>query len=151
MKKKEGKMKKTILSISAILLGIGLVGCGGSSSSSSSTTSVTKVGYYVDAPVEGVSYQCGEKTGVTDKDGKFEFEEGKNCVFSVGNITLRTVLADVLEDNGYVFEDNILNAQLLQSLDIDANVSNGITISKDEVEVLKNVSQPSAKQTFKTL
>ena len=105
----------------------------------------------MDTPVEGVSYQCGEKTGVTDKDGKFEFEEGKNCVFSVGNITLRTVLADALEDNGYVFEDNILNAQLLQSLDIDANVSNGITISKDEVEVLKNVSQPSSETDIQNI
>ena len=134
--------KKIISVITASFL---LVGCGGGSSNSTSitpseTTEVTtKIGqgYYVDTAVQGIYYVCGTAMGITDKRGTFNFEEGKNCTFMLGNILLREVNASLLENNVTILEDNTKVAQLLQTLDSDGEASNGITILEEAHDVVR--------------
>ena len=141
-------MREIILSsIVALLV---LNGCGGSSSSDSTVPSTNNLvedttesgsetvdtkklgkGYYIDSAIEGVDYVCGSETGITDVNGTFIFEEGADCNFTIGNLVLREINASSLEDNITIFEDNLDVAQLLQTLDLDGNASNGITIDNN--------------------
>ncbi len=88
-------------------------------------------GYYVDSAVEGVQYECGDQSGLTDENGTFTFEEGKACTFKLGNILLREVEAKDLSDKMTLMEDNLDTARLLQSLDNDNDADNGIEVGKD--------------------
>ncbi len=133
-----------------------LVGCGGGGSSSGNSTSsslndsttpsnneTTNVtqnigkGYYVDAAVKGVNYQCGNQSGTTDINGTFRFQIGSNCNFTVGGVKLRDINASLLENNITILETNVTVAQLLQTLDSDGNASNGIQIPKGADGVIK--------------
>jgi len=124
----------TLSTIATIAL-FTIIGCGGSGGSSDNTK--TGTGYYVDSAVEGVEYTCGNQTGITDKDGKFAFEEGQGCNFTLDGITLRTVKADELANGKEVFEDNLTVAKLLQSIDADGNPDNGIQITVEVAKALK--------------
>lgn len=140
-------MKTTLVKTSLSLISLVLLSaCGGNSSSNptaenSPTTeeiaNKTGVGYYVDGPVEGVEYDCGNQNGVTDNNGTFTFEEGENCTFTLGGITLREVNASELEDNMILFENNLETSQLLQTLDNDGDSDNGIQIAQNVLESIK--------------
>ncbi len=126
------------LSISIVLIGLLFGGCGSSSGPSSDDVK-TGTGYYKDSAVEGINYSCGSKSGTTDASGKFTFEKGKNCTFTLAGMTLRAVKASELFDKVEIVEDNATVYTLLQTLDSDANASNGITILPQVVEQLKKV------------
>ena len=119
-------MKKSITLSSVAIASLLLVGCG--SGGGAKSTSIG-TGYYIDSAVAGVDYICGTQTGTTDINGKFIFEENKNCTFKVGNIILREVNASTLKDGITILEDNPDTARFLQTLDIDGNASNGIEVS----------------------
>ena len=95
-------------------------------------------GHYVDSAVKGVNYDCGNQDGVTDDNGTFTFEKGKECIFSLGDIVLRTLDPSKLEDKMIVIEDNIDNARLLQTLDNDGDASNGIDITKNVLDAISS-------------
>ncbi len=126
--------KITLSSVASIVL-VSIVGCGGGGSSSSPDVQ-TGTGYYVDNAVAGVDYVCGSKTGKTDADGKFTFVEGKECRFTLAGIPLRSVEADELADGKKIVEDNPKVAKLLQSIDSDGDLSNGIQITDEVIEAL---------------
>ncbi len=119
-------MKKSIRLSSIAIASLFLVGCGEGTSNTSSNIST---GYYVDSAIASVDYVCGTQSGTTDIDGKFTFEENKNCTFKVGNIILREVSASTLKDNITILEDNLDTARFLQTLDRDGNATNGIEVS----------------------
>ena len=102
------------------------------------STSIPKIGtgHYVDAAIKGVTYDCGNQDGVTDENGTFTFEEGKSCIFTLGNIVLRELDPAKLEDKMIVIEDNIDNARLLQTLDNDGDADNGIEITKNVLDAI---------------
>ncbi len=132
--KKQKKYALLSLSVATI---VSLTGCGGGSGDSSNPqSSATGTGYYVDSAVAGVSYTCGSQTGVTDENGKFVFEKGKNCTFSVAGIPLRSVPADDLADNAKIVETDVKVAKFLQSIDTDGNLTNGIQITDKVIDVL---------------
>ncbi len=122
-----------------LVLALGLLplaGCGGgdSSDNSDSSSDPTPYAYYVDASVAGINYVCGSKTGTTDQDGKFFFDSGESCTFSIGTITLKTISSDVmneLKSGETVQETDTVIAQILQNLDDDGDLTNGIRISVD--------------------
>ena len=129
----------------SILTAISLLGtgCGGGSSSSSESSVETKTGYYIDAAVEGAEYKCTNSesnettsTGTTDENGAFEYEQGDTCTFSIAGFNLKTINTSDLNDTNIVLEDDAIVAQLLQSLDLDGNASNGITLRDDVLKVL---------------
>ncbi len=117
------------------------VGCGSSSDGTELATVEQEkkvgIGYYVDAPIEGISFQCGTEVGLTDVNGTFTFEENATCTFSIGDLILREINASFLEENITILEDNITVAQLLQNLDADGNASNGILIEPGTGKVLR--------------
>lgn len=105
----------------------------------------TLQGRFIDSPVEGLGYTSGQaqspdaQTGVTGQNGTFDYKEGQPITFKVGDILLGTadkagqVLTPVELVPGAKDEtdDTVTNiARFLQSLDADANLDNGITISK---------------------
>ena len=126
-------MKKVIGVSVAAAIAVALNGCGGSSS-----TEDTNIGtaYYLDNAVEGVSYACGSVTGTTEEDGAFSFEKGESCTFTLAGITLREEAAENLVDGKKIVEDNVKVAQLLQSIDADGDLENGIQITPSVVEAV---------------
>lgn len=124
------------MGLSVVTIGL-LVGCGSSDTPITGAGDVqTGTGYYVDSAVQGVDYECGTKSGTTDEDGKFTFEVGKECSFSVAGVPLRTTKADDLVDGVKVLEGNPDVQRFLQSIDNDNNASNGIQIDPKILEVL---------------
>jgi len=133
-------MKKTLI-LSTIAAAVALTGCGSSSSDTVSTTEQT--GYFVDSAVENVDYDCvvDGTSGTTDAQGAFHCKTMSQVRFRLGNLLLGEI--DALPQDGFVFPQDLagvtrndLNdtrvlelAQLLQSLDSDGNVSNGIQIN----------------------
>lgn len=115
-----------------------LLALGCSDSDDNNSYSVTTAdAYYVDSAIEGVDYKCGSQVGITLSKGKFTYEEGSNCNFSLAGIKLREVTKDELKEGKKIVEDNLQVAQLLQSLDIDGNPDNGIKITPEVAQALK--------------
>ena len=122
------KIMKMMFAISILNI---FIACGGSSLSST-TTIPTGTGTYVDSAIEGVDYVCGNSKGKTNSDGEFTFDKGTGCSFSLAGILLRTIDSTSLGDGAFVVEDNPKVAKLLQSIDANGNVEDGIEIN-DEV------------------
>jgi hypothetical protein len=137
-------LKKSLVSLSAITAMIVLSSCGGGSSSTdTSGDTTTYTGYLVDSAVAGATYQCGDKNGTTDNEGKFECSS-LPVSFSVGGIELGQI-SKLTTDNKIFPQDlagvdrddtnnsDVLKmAMILQSLDSDNNASNGISISQEQ-------------------
>jgi len=132
-------MSNKLLGLSVVAaLSIGLSGCGGGDSSSSTQTGV---GYYVDSAVSGVHYQCGDQNGTTDAEGKFTFQKGEDCTFTLGDVVLKKVPSAELVNEAKIVENNVTVAAFLQTLDVDGNASNGIEITPDVVKAVATVLQ----------
>jgi len=122
----------------AAAMAVTIAGCGGSSSSSAvENTAATGTGYYLDNAVVGADYECGSQKGKTGEGGKFTFEKGKPCTFKLASIPLRSVDASELVDGKKIVEDDPKVARLLQSIDSDGDLSNGIQISDAVIEAIE--------------
>ncbi len=127
------KKKYLFLGISALVSAF-VIGCGGGGGSTPTTTTNSATGYYIDSPVEGIDYTCGNYEGVTGKDGSFKFEKGKNCTFKIKDLTIKTIDGAQLNNDGEKIIETVPKiAALLQTLDIDGDPSNGITLN-DEIK-----------------
>ena len=116
---------------SAVLASLLLLpGCGGGGSSEPTTGTA----FYIDSAVEGITVKCGSTVSITDSSGRFTYVEGEVCTFSLGDILLRE--QGGITEGEKVFEDDIDVAQLLQSLDVDHDPSNGITITNEVLSLL---------------
>jgi len=126
--------RKSIFSSLTIAFLVGLSGCGGSGDSEPTKSGV---GYYVDSPVIGVDYTCGDIRDKTGEKGEFFFQKGKSCTFHLGELVLESVDGEKLTDGVVVKVQKVEVAQLLQSLDKDANADNGIEILPEVVEIVE--------------
>ena len=123
-----------------------LINCGGGGSSSSSPSTAT--GYFIDSPVQGLTYVSGGQSGTTDANGKFTYEVGKTVKFSVGAISLGEVSAkgkmtpvDMVA-NADASNTTVLKiTRFLMTLDSDNDATNGITISDVTKTAAQSVSQ----------
>jgi len=128
----------TKIVLSVVTAGILMIGCGGGSSSLSSSEST---GTFVDSAVIGAHYKASSGIeGETDSQGRFKYKRGDKVTFSLGNLILgeATPANDGLITPKNIADDNqtvVLMLQLLQSLDSDGNVSNGITIDEDAISL----------------
>jgi len=127
--------KRNILGLSFISI-VALTACGGGGSSSSPSSKTGKA-FYLDSAVSGVNYRCGNQEGITGTDGSFTFEEGKSCTFYLGHIKLRDMGKAQLKEGSKIVEEDIKIASLLQTLDVDGNPANGITITKEVVDAME--------------
>lgn len=103
-------------------------------------------GQFVDSPVSGLNWKTATRSGVTDANGYFEYDNpGETITFSIGEQEIGTTATD---NSVHVFdlEKSPLEvatgkgtrlAQLLQTLDSDRNPENGIQLT------------PAVKEKFK--
>jgi hypothetical protein len=98
---------------------------------------VANSGSFGDPPVEGVSYESGALSGVTDSNGEFQYETGKTVRFFIGDVGLgetvpgKSVITpqDLVVERAPDSPAAINISRLLQSLDSDPD-DDAITIPK---------------------
>lgn len=139
-------MRHAIGLISSAMTALILSGCGGGGGSDSSTTPTGAVtATFIDSPVSGLEFESASQTGVTDGYGNFTYKEGESVTFHIGNLYVGTAKP---KDGKITPLDIIGTADMndarvvrilrtLQSLDSDANATNGITVDPVIVETLK--------------
>lgn len=161
------KKNSWIILLSTVFIA-GLAACDSSNentattSASSSSASTTKrnmptgsaVGILVDSPVSGVTYNASSgKSGTTDEKGNFNFNHGDKIEFKLGGLTLGNIQGSQIvtpielagESNNKL--QNLLI--LLQSLDSDSDLSNGISISRETAAAVNgSINLDSNPQTF---
>ena len=128
------------------LLGTIFSGCSGGGESSAPIESTTFDGFFVDSAVEGLSYK-GNLNGITNLNGLYSFKEIDRVEFllgdklRLGSVVPKTSPVSVLDffDNAKTVDDQeVINLLvLLQSLDVDGDASNGITIPSETIAILE--------------
>ena len=153
----EYQMKKSIkvLLITSIFL---LQGCGGNDGANDPVPAeVTLTGVFLDSPVVNIDYMTTGSTGAitrdykvdpiykTNAEGEYEYSAGETITFAIGDLTFPPVSAAGTVtplDIAGTSDPNDLEAvnmiRLLQTLDVDGDPSNGITISQEA----KGVASP---------
>ena len=108
------------------------------------------VGYFIDSPVQGLAYQSTSYSGVTDEDGRYEYEEGETVTFKLGSITLGSVtgaraihVSDLFDDPEANDTETLNLARLLLTLDSDADSDNGIQLSASAISASNTTQFPS--------
>ncbi len=88
--------------------------------------------------VSGIGYRTETQTGVTNERGEFQYYEGEEITFHLGDIELPTTPArefitplDVAGTNNISDQKAINITRFLQNIDDDLNPDNGITISSN--------------------
>jgi len=119
-----------------------VAGCGSSDDDGGGASGgdATLSGVFIDTAVEGLNYDCQPSgfTGLTDANGTYSYKAGDQCTFSIPS-TPNYIGLGTTTGNGIVTPLNFLNAEgnedklvnmllLLQSLDADANLDNGIQL-----------------------
>lgn len=136
-------------SIFTLLVITALAACGGSSggkpdptppingNGGNNNTGTTETGIFIDSPVINIGYRTETHEGVTNENGEYNYEPGETVVFFIGDLEFPPVLAsgvvtplDIVgtTDTGDTRVVNII--RLLQTLDVDGDPSNGLTISQ---------------------
>ena len=119
-----------------------------------------ETGYLVAPAVAGVAYETPTQKGVTGLDGSFQYEEGETVRFMIGSTLLGEVtgqaqvtlfdlagsavlmgidIAWALMDDEDPFQTVVNLAVMLQSLDNDADPTNGIEIRPGVANLLSKV------------
>ncbi|MBK7491362.1 MAG: adhesin [Nitrosomonas sp.] len=170
MKSKQQLRKKSWIPVLSTVFVVGLAACDNdgekaldtsSSSSSSSATAVKRImptgpatGILVDSPVSGVTFAATSgKSGTTDEKGSFNFNHGDKIEFKLGGLTLGNIPGSQIVTPIELAGDNANKLQnllvLLQSLDSDSDLSNGISISRETANAVKgSINLDSSPETF---
>lgn len=143
--------KLALLSLAAAFA---LSGCGSDSSDNTSDsggddntggTVQTQTGVFLDAEVGNVSFETETQSGVTNDAGEFEYQEGEQVIFSIGELVFpatdaqATVTPVEILGASSVDDDAVVNmVRLLLSLDVDQDPSNGIGIPETAADVATN-------------
>ncbi|WP_036151473.1 hypothetical protein [Maribacter forsetii] len=108
-------------------------------------TSVTVLtGKFIDGAVQGLTFETATQEGVTNADGEFNYVEGEEITFKVGEVILGSVVAkeeitpiDIAQvtDPSANLESPISKniAAFLQTLDDDQDHANGINLTADVI------------------
>lgn len=102
-------------------------------------------GKFIDSDVEGLNYSTPTRDGVTNAAGEFEYLEGEEVTFIVGNILLGSAIGNSIitpieiasTSNASLESLEVKNiSAFLQTLDSDKTPSNGISISQEAIAFL---------------
>ncbi|MDX1695723.1 MAG: hypothetical protein R3208_18295, partial [Ketobacteraceae bacterium] len=108
----------------------------------------------MDSAVSGLWYETATQSGFTDENGFFNFLAGESVSFYLGQTLLGTVDAkslvtplDMLSDDDH--PDKLQNMlRILQTLDADADTSNGIAINQVTNDYLSQFTLPLNDPAF---
>ncbi|MDT8274169.1 MAG: hypothetical protein RRA35_13345 [Desulfomonilia bacterium] len=150
MKQISGYKTLTTTLITALFL-VAALGMAGCDRSHGGPPHNAKEGFFIDgklAGVEGVEYVTVVWSGITDRHGRFYYQEGEHITFSIGDVVFdrtraRSILTtvDIVGGSATSKHPKVLNmSRLLQSLDYDGNLINGITIEDSFREALSGIS-----------
>jgi len=121
-------MKKFLLSTALLFF----IGCGGNGSSENSN--VVLKGKFLDAPVKNLSYTTSSGiSGVTDENGSFYYKKGDSIVFKLGDAFLGEVKGKETITPYDFFNEKSEIAYVLQNLDTDGNLKNGIDLPDEDI------------------
>jgi len=137
------KQHKTSVLLFALFAGIStLAACSGGSSSNTAGSAAassanTLSGVFFDAPVQGLNYQTATMSGITDENGIFMYHDGETVTFAIGDVMLGSAPGspmmtpiDLVPGAADETDPTVTNmCRLLQSLDADGDLGNGITIN----------------------
>jgi hypothetical protein len=140
--KKEGAGKlemriRGVLGMAAVLALLLVAGCGSGGSGGSQAAAGLVSGQIIDSLIQGLDYRSNSRSGLTDAQGTFSHGVGETVTFSIGSLDLGSTpgkpiatVVDLVEGATGVNNQRVANiARLLQSLDSDCNVRNGIQIT----------------------
>lgn len=112
-----------------------LVSCSSSSITSDPAADTLLTGVFLDSAVEGISYRTDAESGITNAAGEYSYADGESVTFSIGTLDFPTVVARPvvtpveMSSSENIFSNVSVNiARLLQSLDEDGDLDNGIQI-----------------------
>jgi len=138
------KYKNITLALGVV---VGLTACGGGGSDSNTKTDSNKtIGHFIDSPVKGINYECGDIKGITDSNGTFSCEKTP-VTFKLGEMKIGSLNAFTKDNKMYpqdllgLSRDNFTDKKLIklirliQSLDDDEDISKNINIESDVSEV----------------
>ena len=111
---------------------------------------VEQYGYFLDAPVQGLTYRTSKLSGTTDQNGGFKYYQGESITFMIGPIVLGTGIAkstmspiDLVPSAINEMNPEVTNrCRLLMTLDLDGNPNNGILLSSMMSSVIGNDVKP---------
>lgn len=142
------------LSIGTLALSLVLSACGGDDSAPASPQ---RSGVFLDSAVEGLGYATTTMNGKTGSAGEFTFTAGENITFSLGGFELPTVQAANIITPLDIFGSNVVTdakvadlSRLLQSMDVDGDVSNGITLPLTVESINSDVQIDFGEAAFET-
>ena len=106
------------------------------------------VGKFQGIPIEGLSYQTPTLSGITDKKGQFRYIAGESLVFSIDKLILgetvgkeKISLIDIVPGAENSSDQRVINlCILLQTLNKEGNINNGIQISGDIATIVSKYS-----------
>ncbi len=112
-----------------------------------------QTGTFIPGPVEGLTYQWGSNIGRTDSSGQFYYLEGEPVTFSIegaiigepGLAAATTSPINLVSDvDSFVTHPKVVNmTRFLISLDNDGDPANGILISEETRQSIKNAFSSS--------
>ena len=152
---------------------VGLAACGGSGGGGGDETSGTfqvapnagslvtpspqPVGAIIDSAISGLNFVTNTNSGITDSAGIFPFVDGESITFSIGDIILPTipVIRTITPLDIFSSTDSnnlsVINfSRLMQTLDVDGDPSNGITIDSAAHVAATGMSIQFDSPTFDT-
>ncbi|MFZ0724697.1 MAG: MopE-related protein [Desulfobacterales bacterium] len=114
-----------------------VIGCGSGGGGAGAGEPSLANGVFVDSPVEGMDYETVSEFGLTGLGGRFNYREGEIITFSIGDVILGQAAGkdmltpiDLVPGAADETDSTVTNiCRLLQSLDQDGNLQNGIQIT----------------------
>ena len=119
-----------------------IASCGSDSSGTGSAGSSLTSGSFIDNPVQGLEYSSTSGSGVTSSSGGFDCKSGESVTFKINDVEIGSTNCDevitpldVLGATDYTDTKAINLAYLLQAMDSDSDVSNGINITSSKSSI----------------
>ncbi|UAW97203.1 carboxylesterase family protein [Halopseudomonas nanhaiensis] len=136
-------VRSALPAASLLPLVVALSGCLGDSSNNDDGPTA-RTGTFVDSAVAGLDYAAASHQGMTNASGEFSYAEGESISFSIGDLALGSAVGqevltplNIVDGAASAEDQRVTNMLvLLQSLDSDGNLNNGIDISeaiRDEI------------------
>ncbi len=131
-------MASTLRGIAALVVAAALPACSSAPDNSSRTGALVGGTGPLPGAISGMHYTAGKLSGYTDTQGHFKYHRGDNVVFSVGALQFRPVKGAALvspfqlaNGSGCAAGDALVHVlQILQSLDTDGKLDNGIQLTE---------------------